>query len=145
PQTVERIGDIRALEGTKVTIHAKANQPIQAAFIEFDPDTPDDAPDALLRRRSIPMQASGQAAFGSFVLQREADRTTPKHETYQVTFVTQGGDPGHDPAIHTIDVIRDLPPEIEILTPKEQQIEVAENGQAVVEVRALDADFGLSR
>src|SRR5690606_13262309 len=112
---------------------------------EFDPDTPDDALDALLRRRSIPMQASGQEAFGSFVLQLEPDRTTPTPQTYQVTFDTQGRDPVPDPASHTTHVARDLPPVLEILTPKEQQIEVAENGQAVVEVRALDADFGLSR
>ena len=36
-QTVTRHGDIIALEGTRVTIFAKANQPIKKADIEFDP------------------------------------------------------------------------------------------------------------
>jgi collagen type III alpha len=37
PETVERQGDIRALEGTRVTIRARANHPIKTAFLELEP------------------------------------------------------------------------------------------------------------
>lgn len=143
-ETRERSGDIRALEGTRVTIHAKANTPIQAAYLEFDPVN-DHAPEATLQRQRVTLQASGTSASGSFVLELQPDRVTPKFGTYQVTFVTARGQLGQHPALHTIDVIRDLPPEVEILAPRTQQVEVPENGEAVVEVRAVDPDYALSR
>ena len=37
-----------------------------------------------------------------------------------------------------------LPPEVEIIAPRTQQIEVPENGEALVEVRAIDPDYALS-
>lgn len=139
-ETRERAGDLRALEGTRVTLHARANQPIQNAFIEFDTSTnPSAAPER------VAMQTAGDTATGSFVLELEADRVTPKHGTYQITFTTASGHAGQHPAVHTIDVIRDLSPEIEILQPEDQTIDVPENGSALVEMRAIDPDFALSR
>jgi hypothetical protein len=144
-QVLERVGDVRALEGTRVTVTARANQPIHAAQLEFDPTTVDGSPEATLRRERVPLEVDGNVATGSFVLELEADRATPKHQTYHITFVTESGYPGRQPALHTIDVIRDLPPEVEVLQPSAQEVDVPENGTALVEVRALDADFGLSR
>ena len=37
-RSVERLGDIRAIEGTRVTIHARANEPIEEAAIDFEAD-----------------------------------------------------------------------------------------------------------
>ena len=37
-RTVEREADIKAIEGTKVTIRARATQPIRSATLRFDPD-----------------------------------------------------------------------------------------------------------
>lgn len=144
-QIIEQTGDIRALEGTKVTVHAKANQPIHAAYIEFDPGQDDKSPEATLRRQRVQLEASGTEASGSFVLELAGDRATSKYGSYQITFMTEAGHAGQHPAQHTIDVIRDLPPEVEILTPTEQAITVPANGEQVVEVRAVDADFALSR
>lgn len=140
-ETRERSGEVRALEGTRVTLHAKANQPIHTAYIEFDPT--EGASET--KRQRVQMQSSSDTATGTFVLELEADRVTPKHGSYQLTFMTESGHPGQQPAIHTIDVIRDLAPEVEVLTPKEQMVEVPENGAALVEVRAVDPDFALSR
>lgn len=144
-QVLERSGDVRALEGTRVTVHAKANRPIHAAYIEFDPASIDGSPEAILRRDRVQLEADGDRATGSFVLELEVDRMTPKHKTYHVTFITQSGHEGRQPALHTIEVIRDLAPEVEVLQPTATEIDVPENGTVLVEVRAVDADFALSR
>ena len=57
-QTLERQGDINSLEGTRVSIFAKANQPIKSAHIEFDP--PSTVP-AAAGAKPMPATASGNA------------------------------------------------------------------------------------
>ena len=37
-RSVDGIGDIRAIEGTRVTVHARANGPIRDANVDFDAD-----------------------------------------------------------------------------------------------------------
>src|SRR6185295_5847162 len=38
-ESIRQQGDIKGVEGTKVTIHAIANQPIKSAWVELDPAT----------------------------------------------------------------------------------------------------------
>ena len=42
-------------------------------------------------------------------------------------------------------MIPDLPPEIEILIPTQDRVNVPENGRQKIEVRAVDPDFGISK
>jgi plastocyanin len=139
----ERVGDLRALEGTRVTLRAKANQTIHSAYVEFDPVTTP-TPGALPGER-VAMQVNGDEATGSFVLELTPDRGASKHGSYQITFMTASGHAGQHPAHHSIEVIRDLSPEVEILAPEQPTVEVPENGAAQIEVRAVDPDFALSR
>jgi len=135
-QTLEDQGDISALEGTRVTIHARANQPIRSAYLELDP--------AADSRQRLPMEFDGQQATRTLVLELQADRRTPKHPSYQVRFVTGSGHENRQPVLHRIEVTPDLPPEVEILTPAKETVEVPLDGVQVLEFRALDPDFGLS-
>jgi hypothetical protein len=140
PQTIERQGDIQAIEGTKVTIHAQANQPIQSAMIELDPDqSPRGAAE------TVPLQFDGQHAWGTITLKLKPDRLSPWHASYQVRFVNLDGEKSEQPIRHQIDVLRDLPPEVQILSPTQRRVEVPENGSQTIEARGIDPDFGLSR
>ena len=94
-------GDIRALEGTRVTIHATANRDIQQAEIDLDGSG----------RRAVAMQAAGKTATGALTLAMDADDPTkPQHESYQILFTDAKGHSNHRPIRYRIEVVRDLPP-----------------------------------
>lgn len=138
-ETVPQQGDIKALEGTRVTIHAVANQPIKSAWQELDPGVKDVPPEVMQ------LATEGSRAWGTVVLQLKADRKTAWHQAYQVRFFNERGQRSQQPIVHKIEVIRDLPPEVQILQPQRLKIEVPEDGEQAIEVRGLDPDYGLSR
>ncbi len=153
---VERQGDIKGLEGTRVTVHASANVPIGSAEIEFDPDDAmsDDAAQAGERSTvdssssepdRLALDFDGKQAWGSFTLELDGTRTRPERSFYRIRFSTEEGQRSRNPVLHRIEVTRDLSPEIEILTPTRDRIEVPEDGQQKVELRGVDPDYGLSR
>lgn len=155
-RVIERQGDIKAAEGTRVTVRARANQPIAAAVLEFDPPPDAAGQSAGVSGQSltqgalassshwIEMEFRGQEAWCSFVCEMNDQRLEPKHRSYQLRFSTAGGQRNPQPVLHRIDVLRDLPPEIEILTPVPDRVEVTEDGWQKIEIRAVDPDYGLT-
>ncbi len=155
-RVIERQGDIKAAEGTRVTLRARANQPIAAAVLEFDP--PPEAAGQSVRASSrsrtqgalassphwIEMKFNGQEASCAFVCEMNDQRLEPKYRSYQLRFSTADGQRNPQPVLHRIDVLRDLPPEIEILTPTQDRVEVPEDGWQKIEIRAVDPDYGLT-
>lgn len=138
-ESIRQQGDIKALEGTKVTIHAIANQPIKSAWIEFDPTS------GGTTAETVPLATDGQSAGGTITLQLRADRQTPWRATYQVRFYNERSQRSQQPILHRIEVLRDLAPEVQILKPESLRVSVPENGEQTIEVRAVDPDFGLSK
>ena len=101
-------GDLRAIEGTKVTIHAQTNQPIDEAFIDLGADGTSD----------VPLVVDGdqqRQAAGSFVLAMREDRRTPAQHSYALRFRNKAGQSSRDAIRYRIDVEPDYAPEIEIL------------------------------
>jgi hypothetical protein len=137
-ESVEQHGDIKALEGTKVTVRAIANQLIKSAWIEFDPAAGEAAPEVF------PLAADGDRARGTITLLLRPDRQTPWHASYQVRFHNDRQEKSQQPILHKIEVLPDLPPEVQIVKPDRARIEVPENGELTIEVRGVDPDFGLS-
>ena len=141
-QTVVEQGDLSALEGTRVKIEALANQPIRSAYIElFDPTSDD--PDEPVK--SIPMIHEDEVARGQITLALGTDRKTPMFSAFQLRFSNVEGQRNQQPARYQIEVTPDLPPLVEILTPRRREIELPANRSLFVEVRALDPDFALRR
>jgi len=66
-RTVKRQGDIRATEGTRITIRARANVPIDRAEIDLDCDG----------LRSLRMRSDDRTAVGQFTLRTNRDRRPP--------------------------------------------------------------------
>jgi len=153
-RVVERQGDVKAVEGTRVTVRARTNQPILAAVLEFDPPPPDPAAAATAgssfsgplatSAHRIEMESREQEAWCSFVCEMDEPGQEPKYRTYQLRFSTPDGHRNPQPVLHRIEVLRDLPPEIEILTPTQDRVEVPEDGWQKLEIRAVDPDFGLT-
>jgi hypothetical protein len=132
---VEGVGDIRALEGTRVTIRCRANQEIARASIDFNCDGKHDSP----------MKVSGNQAAGTFVL-RFADRQNlvPEFARYQIKFYNRQGIGNPEPVQHVIDVLPDLAPEVSLERPTEAIVEVPEDQAVEFRAIARDADFKLS-
>ena len=139
-RTVER-GDISAPEGTRVTVHARSNQPIQRAILEFDPE----GNLATSSLSSLPMTAEATTAKRQFALELKPDRKGAKYSAYHVRFFNAEGVASAQPVLHHIEVIRDLDPVVEFLVPETLEVEVPVSGEQPLEIRAVDPDYGLSR
>ena len=84
-------GDIRRLEGTRAIVHAKANQPVNSAWIEFDPNETRNH-----RAVTLSVKSQGNEANGTFLLARLKDGS-PQHSTYQIRLTSEGGLENHPP------------------------------------------------
>ncbi len=133
-RSIDRLGDIRAIEGTKVTIHAQANQLIEEAEIDFEADG----------RREIVLNVSGSEAHAAFELKLRKDRQTPKFTSYVLRFTTSDGRPNRDPVKFPIDVLPDYAPEVALLAPAERIRDVRLDETVAIEVDARDPDFALA-
>ncbi|HJQ79528.1 MAG TPA: hypothetical protein VJ828_06215 [Lacipirellulaceae bacterium] len=133
-RSVDDLGDIRAIEGTRVTVHARANGPIKEAQVDFDADG----------RRDLTMTANGADARASFRLELREDRQTPRHASYVLRFDNVDGRPNRDPVKHPIVVDPDLVPETSIVLPQEKTLDVRLNDTVTIEAEAIDPDFALA-
>ncbi len=132
---VEHTGDIRAVEGTRVTVFAQANKPIKAAHVDFDADG----------RNDLLMNSKDQQASVTFPLGLREDRRTPLHRSYMLKYTTTDGNRNQLPPKYPIDVQPDYAPEIQLLLPEEPMLEVALNKEIEFELEARDPDFALSQ
>lgn len=137
-QKIDHQGDIKAIEGTRVIVHAVTNQPIKDGGIDFECDEHEDLP--------LAVDGTGDLALGAtiaFSLGLDDDRVTPLHSSYQLRFRNSDGDANQQPIRHTIEVVADLPPEIEFLAPKKNEVRVREGDALPMELTASDPDFAL--
>ncbi len=133
-RSVDGLGDIRAIEGTQVTIHARANGPIRQADVDFDADG----------RPDVRMNSTGEEAKATFQLGLREDRQTPQHASYVLRFTNDDGRANRDPVKHSINVERDYDPEVSVVVPKEKSIDVRLDQTVAIDVEARDPDFALS-
>ena len=133
-RTVDGLGDIRAIEGTRMTIHARANGEIRVADVDFDADG----------RPDLRMTAKETGATRRSSLSLREDRQTPRHASYVLRFTNDEGRANRDPVKHSIAVDRDLDPEAAVLLPKEKAIDARLDETVAIEVEASDPDFALS-
>jgi hypothetical protein len=142
PEAVPWQGDVRAVEGTRVTVIAESNRPIDTAWLEFDGSGG--------RDRGMKVGASDLArATVSFDLRMNADRSGPEHAAYRLAFRPRGPagakeDPVAEQMDHRIEVVADLGPEVAIEHPRESPLRVPVDAPVAVRVRAFDPDFGLA-
>jgi collagen type III alpha len=138
PRTVTRQGDLEAIEGTRVTVHAETNQAIKRASVVL-------ATQHNAEAQRLRMTTQDQAAELPLLMQLDEERKASQYHSYRLEFTTTRGHESENPVIHRIKVTPDLPPEVEILQPQERRQEVPVTSTQVIEIRALDPDFGMSR
>jgi collagen type III alpha len=138
PRVTSDRADISAVEGTQVAIYGRANQAIRSASLDLYSSE-------NVRPLSRGMDIDGLNTRGTLLLEFNSDRRTQRFQGYELRFTNKHKERGASPIRHRIEMLRDLPPEIELLTPKAPEVEVPLNGSLQVEVRAIDPDFGLSQ
>jgi hypothetical protein len=143
-ETLAWQGDLRGVEGTRVTIIAEGNRPLDAAWIDLGCDGKKDVPLRL-------SQHDLARATGSFSLRLNADRTGPAASSYRLGFVPRSSGASDREEVvlekleHRIEVTADLAPEVTIEEPRQQALRVPPDAAVTVRVRALDPDFALAR
>lgn len=140
---VDQQGDLSGWEGTNILLVATANQPIRAAWIEFDPASDGGPPTPA--DRVLHLHVDGRTARQKFNLELASDRAGPRFTSYVVRFETPDGKRSTNSIIHQIEVLPDVPPEVEILAPAEARVRIPEDGRLSMEIRAVDPDFGLAQ
>jgi hypothetical protein len=129
--------DIRALEGTRVTVRARANRPIKSASLELSGGEGGRDP------AIVTMEYKDVEAWATMTME-SARGTAPHFTQYRIRFLDENGDANRDPIAHGVEVIADMPPVVQITQPERRKVEVREDGKLDIIVRALDPDFGLA-
>ncbi|HMO13446.1 MAG TPA: hypothetical protein PKD64_02480 [Pirellulaceae bacterium] len=137
-------GEVEAYEGTKVTIVADANVPLQSANIELLNDRPLDNNGNIRVVERIIMQTNDRSATGSFILQF-GDGGGQRMSHYRLTFRDEQGRLTEGRTRYPIRIIPDLPPQIAITQPVDDIVRLPVNSQLRVAIRAIDQDFRISR
>ena len=141
PQTFDRLGDVRALENTRVQIVARANQPLKRAYLLPDGE----------RTRAIAMPIDTNdptRATVEFLLKWKdstADEKTPEFSFYQIVSSNENDEPNRDVNDYAVSIIDDMPPTIQWSEDAEEKTEVPVNSVLRVRFNAEDPDYSIRR
>ena len=136
PETVTDDPDIRALEGTRITLKAQANQAIKSGYLHFG--------SVEQPTENRPLQVAGQELKVRFHMAAELVLGSSNRGSYELRVTNTQGKENDRPVQHLLELTRDFEPQVDILTPQRVEMEVPANGQQMIEVAARDPDFGLS-
>ncbi len=126
PNDTESGTKLRAIRGTSVTLSAKANRPLQSATLTAA--TVDGA------RELVRGEVSGDRVKFNFKLKESG--------TYRIDFKPTGPEVSTATADYPIDVEIDAKPVVELVTPKEEEVQLPLNGLLAVDGTAKD-DHGI--
>lgn len=135
PTTEEGAGDIKAIEGTRITVHAIANQPMKAATVHFDG----------MHGGEMSFDVDGDKAVARFPLELPEGRSGESYrDEYELRFTNMLGQDNPRPIKHQIEITPDFLPTIEFLEPERSDFELPANASLQMRFRAND-DFALGR
>jgi len=134
-KTLVGMGDISALEGTRVTVLAQGSVPLTQAEIDLD--------DGRMR---VPMQQSGDVWQGRFSLKMSNKEPNVEEFTaYTLRGTDQDGRMIREPVRFSIATIPDRPPWADYQDPPADGSVIPVNAVVTLQVKAQDPDFGLRR
>lgn len=132
-------GNLSAIEGTRVTIHGAANYPVAHAFIELLVKAGDSRP-------TVPMAPEGSSATGQLTLTlNPADPSQQEFDSYQLRFNDPEQRTNRHPTRYSVAIIPDKKPDVRLVDPPDDPVQIPVTGSLDLKVRAEDPDFGLRR
>lgn len=145
------IGAISGLEGTRVTIIASTNRQIVRGRIEFNPREIEERTAATAGFAALDISDDGRTVSASWNLRSartgggRAGGGQLDIDSYRLCVWDDTDTPNSDPIQFPIQVECDLAPEIRITLPANWPKDVPLGTEQLVEVRAVDPDFGLAK
>lgn len=137
---------ISAIDGTTVTLNVKVNRPVVRAEVQFNPKWVGEAVRASAGTLPLEIAEDGVTLTAQTTLRTTRGRTSAVQlESYRVRVWDENEQSNPDPIVYPINVVADLPPEVSIVVPRKSPVNLAVNGQQIIEVHAMDADFALSK
>ncbi len=129
-------GHIDAWEGTNVVIKAKANMPVKSALVLFSDNEDTSAKAEEVRMRIV----GGTNLSATWDLKFREDGTYARY--YRIQCKNKGGDTDPEPALHSIKIRPDEPPEVVLLDPV-RDLQRPANAIVPMAIQAHDPDFKL--
>ena len=143
PRTVPGDGRIEAIEGTRVTIHGRSNQPLQKARVEIDPVMEQGE---FVRASTIyDVRIEDVGMVCDWLLQLDSQRASPTLSSYRIKATNPLGESNLNPVIYPIKVLGDIPPEAIWRIDSRKPIQLPINQTLELPLRAIDPDFGLHK
>ena len=139
-------GAMTAVDGTVVTLRATTNRAVTKAKIEFNPRPLGNLIQATAGATELQIDQQGTVLTVSFPLRSARGRSAAVQlESYRIKVWDAAGQSNPEPIIYPVRVIADLPPEVSIVMPRKSPKDLPIDAQQVIEVHAVDADYGLKR
>ena len=156
---------VSGVEGTIAKLSVRTNLPIETAylrlfFVQSDQASTEESDSSGIGSAKGPLQQDPSEwkvaksiklesvdefqAYAELPLELNGRRTQARYTHFQVVFTATDGSKSENEAVSRIQVIRDLNPEIEILSPKEKVVEIPQDRSERIEVSAVDPDHGLT-
>ncbi|MEM9365233.1 MAG: hypothetical protein AAGD07_04495 [Planctomycetota bacterium] len=145
PASVSSSGAIRAIDGSLVTLQGRFNTAIQRGSLEFNPRLIGQTIRATAGVRDLELDANGMGFRHSFRLQtRSRGDGAVQIDSYRLRIWDENDATNPEPVVYPIEILPDLPPEIVIVTPRQNPKDLPLDMGQVLEIHATDPDFGLS-
>ncbi len=155
PPSEQKMGDIKAPDGTRVRLTACANQPVRQAQLVFH-SADAQKPEEILLMKPV-SGSSGNAAQPStpeperctrveaeFTLRMSPQQPLmPEFAAYEIRFQTPDGAWSGNAVRHWIQVTPDVPPVVTLLDAPEDGAVFPVNGKMTLHIRAEDTDYAL--
>jgi len=152
PKRISTGGAISGEENSRATIMAVINRAITRARIEFNPRDGAESGDAAVRIGAsaggldMTVAEDGLSATAEITLRLPREKSAPVViHSYRIRVWDADGNENPDPITYPVRIIRDLPPDVTIVQPREITKELPINAQQLVEITAIDPDYGLRR
>ncbi len=127
-------GNVDTLEGSIVTIAATTNMPVKSATLQFS----DDDKFGIKGEEKAIKVTDGTRLSVDWKAEFRSDGSFPKY--YRIQVRTENGLSDPNPAVQTILLRRDAPPELELVAPK-TNMSLFANAIVPILVKARDPDF----
>ena len=143
PQRTLTMGELEAVEGSRVLVTASSNQPLTKGLIEINPEL-DGSGNLLRTEETVKLEVADRKLSGNWLLELNRTRDNPTVARYRLRGYNSRNDANDDPTEYRARILADVGPEVTVPGPEDRILRMLPSSQVNIEVRAIDPDFGLS-
>lgn len=137
PREFAASAEIEALEGSTLRVWGTPNQNLQRARLAFNPEM-DESGSVIRASDTIDMRAEEQSVTTNA-------KVYSHHKSFCLQAYNSRSESNPHPVVVPLNVYADVPPEVILVGPESRTVRVGPTSRMTLEIRASDADFGLSK